>query len=100
MVFMTTTSWVDTKAYPFQPRTIEVPGGRLSYVDEGEGEPIVFAHGTPTWSFEWRHLLLGLRDRARVIAPDHLGFGLSERPADADYSPEAHAARFARNSCR
>jgi haloalkane dehalogenase len=86
--------WLDEAAYPFAPRWCDVPGGKLHYVDEGKGEPIVFSHGTPTWSFEWRHLLRALSPHARVIAPDHLGFGLSERPRGADYSPEAHAARF------
>ena len=57
-------------------------------------DPIVLVHGTPTWSFEYRHLIAGLRPSRRVIALDHLGFGLSERPADASYTPEAHAARF------
>jgi haloalkane dehalogenase len=88
-------SWVDRVAYPFVPRTVSVEGAALSYVDEGQGEPIVFAHGTPSWSFEWRHIITALRGRARCIAPDHLGFGLSARPRDADYSPEAHARRFA-----
>jgi haloalkane dehalogenase len=63
-------------------------------VDEGRGEPIVFSHGTPTWSFEWRHLVSGLSGDYRCIAPDHLGFGLSDRPSSEEYSPEAHAARF------
>lgn len=57
-------------------------------------DPVVLVHGTPTWSFEYRHLIAGLRADHRVIALDHLGFGLSERPAAADYSPEANAARF------
>ena len=88
-------SWVDRQAYPFRSRWLALPEGRLHYVDEGSGgEPIVLVHGTPTWSFEYRHLIAGLRPGHRVIALDHLGFGLSERPADASYTPEAHAARF------
>jgi haloalkane dehalogenase len=88
-------SWVDRQAYPFRSRWLALPEGRLHYVDEGSGgEPIVMVHGTPTWSFEYRHLIAGLRPGQRVIAVDHLGFGLSERPADASYTPEAHAARF------
>jgi len=55
---------------------------------------VLFVHGTPTWSFEYRHLIGALRGGHRCIAVDHLGFGLSDRPAAADYTPEAHAARL------
>jgi haloalkane dehalogenase len=89
-----TSTWVDQQAYPFHSRWLALPEGRLHYVDEGSGDPIVLVHGTPTWSFEYRHLIAGLRDSHRVVALDHLGFGLSERPAGADYTPQAHAARF------
>lgn len=68
----------------------------MHYVDEGRGEPIVFVHGTPTWSFEWRHLLRAFSSSHRCIAADHLGFGLSERPALFPYTPEAHAEAFDR----
>ena len=91
-------SWVDQELYPFQDRWLELPGeGVLHYVDEGPATPagtIVFAHGTPTWSFEWRDLIRALRSTYRCLAPDHLGFGLSERPMGAQYTPEAHARRF------
>ena len=77
--------------YPFQPRRLEVrPGITLSYLDEGprDGEVIVMLHGNPSWSFYWRHLVLGLRDPAcnkqyRCIVPDHVGMGLSDKPDDA-----------------
>lgn len=88
-------TWLDRAAYPFTSRALRLPEGTLYYVDEGAGEPVVLVHGTPTWSFEYRHLIAALRPRHRVIALDHLGFGLSERPADADYRPEGHARRFA-----
>lgn len=64
-------------------------------MDEGQGHGVVLVHGTPTWGFEWRHVIADLSRSHRVVVPDHLGFGLSERPAGADYRPEAHAARFA-----
>jgi haloalkane dehalogenase len=80
--------------FDFASRWVEVPGGQLYTVDEGKGPVLLFSHGTPTWSFEWRHLLHAFRGAYRCIAPDHLGFGRSERPAGADYSPEAHAVRF------
>jgi haloalkane dehalogenase len=89
-------SWVDRREYPFEPRGLDVEGGRLSYVDEGEGAPIVMVHGTPTWSFLYRHLIRDLSPRFRCVAPDHLGFGLSERPAGWSYRPEDQARNLAR----
>ncbi|PZR12813.1 MAG: hypothetical protein DI536_14715 [Archangium gephyra] len=68
---------------------------KLHVDDVGAGPVVVFAHGTPTWSYEWRHLVAALQPTHRCITVDHLGFGRSPRPADADYSPEAHAERFA-----
>jgi haloalkane dehalogenase len=67
----------------------------MHYIDEGTGTPVLFVHGTPTWSFEWRHLVRALSPRYRCIAADHLGFGLSDRPREASYTPEAHARRLA-----
>jgi haloalkane dehalogenase len=87
---------VDRREYPFEPRALDVDGARLSYVDEGEGEPIVMVHGTPTWSFMYRHLIRDLSRRYRCVAPDHLGFGLSERPASWSYRPQDQARNLAR----
>jgi haloalkane dehalogenase len=91
-----THDWVDREAYPFRSRWLALPEGRLHYIDEGEGEaePVLLVHGTPTWSFEYRHLVQALRATRRCIAVDHLGFGLSDRPAGAAYTPEAHANRL------
>ena len=66
--------------------------GEMHYVDEGSGPPILFVHGTPTNSYEYRHLIAALSKRFRCIAPDHLGFGQSARPRSFAYTPEAHAA--------
>ena len=66
--------------------------GEMHYVDEGSGAPILFVHGTPTNSYEYRHLIAALSKRFRCIAPDHLGFGESARPRSFAYTPEAHAA--------
>lgn len=74
--------------------SVAVTGGRLQVTDVGQGPLVVCVHGTPTFSHEWRHVVAGLSERFRVVAPDHLGFGYSDRPPDADYSPEAHAQRF------
>ncbi|WP_242108633.1 alpha/beta fold hydrolase [Luteimonas aquatica] len=79
--------------YPFAPQRFEVrPGIAMSYLDEGprEGEVVVMLHGNPSWSYYWRHLVLGLREPApgkayRCIVPDHVGMGLSDKPDDARY---------------
>src|SRR3954462_3492603 len=84
--------WIDRAEYPFEIRTLTLSDGEMSYVDEGSGPVLMFVHGTPTWSFEFRHLIKSLSGRYRCIAPDHLGFGLSSRPARFAYTPEAHAA--------
>lgn len=70
---------------------IALSAGELHYVDEGSGPPILFVHGTPTNSYEYRHLIAALAPRYRCIAPDHLGFGASARPQGFAYTPEAHA---------
>ncbi|MEZ5421174.1 MAG: alpha/beta fold hydrolase [Vicinamibacterales bacterium] len=95
-ISMETPAWLDRASWPWSPRAFVIDGARLHYVDEGAGAPVVLVHGTPTWSFEWRHVVAGLRGAARVIAVDHLGFGLSDRPHGAGYRPEDHAARFRR----
>lgn len=89
-------AWVDRERYPFEPRALDVGAGTMRYVDEGAGPPIVMVHGTPTWSFLYRDVIKGLRDRYRCVAPDHLGFGLSDKPAGASYRPEEQAARLRR----
>ena len=71
--------------YPFTPQRFNVRTGiAMSYLDEGprDGEVVVMLHGNPSWSFYWRHLVLGLRDRYRCIVPDHVGMGLSDKPDD------------------
>jgi pimeloyl-ACP methyl ester carboxylesterase len=66
-------------------RDYDRDGLRLHYIDEGEGQPIVMLHGNPTWSFYYRHLIEDLRDSYRVIVPDHIGCGLSDKPDDTRY---------------
>ena len=88
--------WLDRKAYPFDSHELDLAGGaRMHYVDQGNGPPILFVHGTPSWSFEWRHLIRGLAHDYRCVAPDLVGFGLSSRPRDFPYTPAAHAAALA-----
>ena len=76
--------------FPFEPRYVEQDGLRMHYVDEGEGKPLLLVHGTPSWSFEYRELIRALRGERRTIAADHLGFGLSDRPAEFSYTLPDH----------
>lgn len=66
--------------YPFQSHFLQRHGYRYHYLDEGKGEPVIFLHGNPSWSFLYRRLILALRDSHRVIVPDHFGCGLSDVP--------------------
>ncbi|WP_339824981.1 alpha/beta fold hydrolase [uncultured Arenimonas sp.] len=73
--------------YPFAPKSFVHPNGLTqSYLDEGQGEVVLMLHGNPSWSYYWRKLVLGLRDGYRCIVPDHMGMGLSDKPADAAYT--------------
>jgi haloalkane dehalogenase len=68
-----------------------LPSGlRLHYVDLGQGDPVVMLHGNPTWSFYYRSLIAGLRDQYRVVASDHIGCGLSDKPGDDRYEYRLH----------
>jgi haloalkane dehalogenase len=71
--------------YPFEGRYHEVGGVRMHYLDEGHGDPVVCVHGNPTWSFYYRKLVAGLSSSHRVIVPDHVGCGLSDKPGDDRY---------------
>jgi haloalkane dehalogenase len=85
----------DSQLYPFTSYWFDSTRGRVHYVDEGstssQGPPILFCHGVPTWSFLYRNIILALRDRFRCIAPDYLGFGLSERPPGFGYTIDEHS---------
>ena len=72
--------------YPFTGHYHDLNGLKYHYLDEGQGETVVMVHGNPTWSFYYRNLVLALRDQYRVIAPDHIGCGLSDKPVDSGYS--------------
>jgi haloalkane dehalogenase len=80
--------------FPFESRWTSFDGLRLAHLDEGEGPPVVFVHGEPTWSFLWRRVLVPVRDAGyRCIAPDLPGFGRSDKPTDiAWYSYDRHTA--------
>jgi len=78
------------KLYPFDSNYIDINGQRMHYVDEGDGPPILMLHGNPTWSFMYRALIATLRERYRVIACDHIGCGLSDKPHGYDYTLRTH----------
>lgn len=71
--------------YPFRSNFLTINGLRYHYLDEGAGEPLVMIHGNPTWSFYFRQLINAFRDRYRVIVPDHMGCGLSDKPDIRQY---------------
>ncbi len=87
--------WLNTVQYPFVPREFETGDGTMRYLDEGQGRPLVFLHGNPTWSYLWRGFVRALSDGYRCVAPDLLGYGLSDKPAKVDYRPRAQARRLA-----
>ena len=78
--------------FAFEPQYRQVDGLRLAHLDEGEGPPVVFIHGEPTWSYLWRKVIGPVRDAGyRCIAPDHAGFGRSDKPTDLGwYSYDRH----------
>ena len=83
--------------FPFESRFRQFEGLRLAHIDEGDGAPVVMLHGEPTWSFLWRKVLPPVRDAGfRVICPDLVGFGRSDKPVDRDwYSYDRHCAVIA-----
>jgi haloalkane dehalogenase len=83
--------WVPTELYPFESHYADVDGARVHYVDEGSGPPLLLLHGNPTWSFLYRDVIGGLRDRFRCVAPDYPGFGLSQAVPGYGYTPAEHA---------
>lgn len=71
--------------YPFKSRYLDINGLKYHFLDEGRGEPVVMVHGNPTWSFYFRELVKGLFAQFRVIVPDHIGCGLSDKPGPDQY---------------
>jgi haloalkane dehalogenase len=71
--------------YGFERHWLNLDGLRYHYLDEGEGEVVVAVHGNPSWSFYYRDLVKALSDDWRVVVPDHMGCGLSDKPSDDDY---------------
>ena len=77
--------------FPYAPHYVEVEGNRLHYVDEGQGDPVLCLHGEPSWSYLYRKMIPLLSQTNRVIAPDLIGFGRSDKlPEKSDYSFAMH----------
>lgn len=81
----------DPELFPFESRFFESSVGPIHYVDEGQGLPITFFHGNPTWSFLYRDVIKGLKDSFRCVAFDYPGFGLSVHPGNYGYTASEHA---------
>ena len=80
----------DQTLYPFIAKKISIQGHDISYLDQGQGKVIVMLHGNPTWSFYYRNLATLLQENYRVIAPDHMGCGFSDKPLDYPYTLKTH----------
>ena len=80
--------------YPFASNTIQVGANRINYVDESaaaaDSDPVLMVHGNPTWSFYWRRMIGSLSPQRRVVAVDHLGCGLSDKPVGHEYCLQNH----------
>lgn len=64
----------------YQPHYVAIEGSKIHYLDEGQGDPILFLHGIPTSSYLWRNIIPALKSEARCIAPDLIGMGKSDKP--------------------
>jgi cis-3-alkyl-4-acyloxetan-2-one decarboxylase len=76
--------------YPFNSCYYDLNPYKFHYIDEGEGEVLLFLHGNPTWSFYYRNLIQSFQGRYRCIAPDHIGCGLSDKPQVYNYTLKTH----------
>jgi haloalkane dehalogenase len=85
--------FAELPGFPYRPVYREADGLRFAHIDEGDGEPVVFVHGEPTWSYLWRKVIPPVLDAGfRCIAPDHAGFGRSDKPTDLGwYSYDRHS---------
>lgn len=89
-------SWQEL--YPFESHWLDLEGVRYHYLDEGPADapPVLMLHGNPTWSFYYRTLIPALSQRYRVIVPDHVGCGLSDKPQHYPYVLSQHIENLER----
>jgi haloalkane dehalogenase len=84
-------AFADLPGYAYEPHYVEFDGMRMHYLDEGSGDPVLLLHGEPTWSYLYRRMIPILASRFRVIAPDYLGFGRSDKPLEIEeYTYDSH----------
>lgn len=83
--------WLNRTEYPFSSHYFDINGYKLHYIDEGVGDVVLFVHGTPSWSFDFRNIIKALKSNYRCMAIDHIGFGLSDKPVQYDYSTQNHS---------
>lgn len=76
--------FTDLPDFPYKPHYVQVNGLRMHYLDEGKGDPILCLHGEPSWCYLYRKMIPTLSKEHRVIAPDLIGFGRSDKPVDRD----------------
>lgn len=96
----------DAALYPYRSNWLDIDGLKYHFLDEGPDErpdegpkdatALVMVHGNPTWSFYYRHLIDAFSPTCRVIVPDHIGCGLSQKPADYPYTIAAHIENLKR----
>ncbi|HLI18225.1 MAG TPA: alpha/beta fold hydrolase [Rhodanobacteraceae bacterium] len=86
---------------PYARRRIQVLDTAMSYVDAGHGDPIVFLHGNPTWSYLWRNIIPFATDAGRCLAPDLVGMGQSGKMPSRSYrfSGSAGSIRASASTC-
>ena len=83
--------FADLPGFPYEAHYVEVEGLRMAYVEHGAGDPILLLHGEPTWGYLYRHMIPPLAEVGRVVVPDLVGFGRSDKPlADNAYSYKSH----------
>lgn len=88
--------------FPWEPHYLEVDGLRIAYLDEGEGEPVLLMHGEPSWSYLYRKMMPPLLEAGfRVLVPDLVGFGRSDKPTSRDdYTYQRHVIGWRRGWIR
>ncbi len=79
-----------SSAFPFSSQYMGVHGSQIHYIEEGTGDPILFLHGNPTWSYLWRNIIPAVSNVGRAVAMDLIGMGRSDKP-DIEYRFEDHA---------
>lgn len=80
--------------YPFESNFLQLGPNRLHYIDTGQGSPLLFVHGNPTWSFYYRELVKHFSTSHRTIALDNIGCGLSDKPAAYEYCLDQHISNL------